>query len=552
MWRRFQHNQRGNVVITFALVLPVLLCCGALAVDEASLYHERRIAQSTIDLAAISASRDPAHAEQIVRTILVEHGLESDGVETAPFHDENRLQVQTGTYTPDPGLSPQHRFDPNGANINAVRVNYRKTGTLYFAGNWARPPQIAVAATASITPEVAFSVGTRLAALNGGLVNAVLGGLLGTELSLDVMSYQALLDADVDMFRFLDALALEMELTALSYNEILDAHPSSRQVATALSGILNGSAALAASEIAEGATGATFHLSELLNLGGLGGIAPGDAPSGWMANISALELLTATAALSDGTHQLALDLTTGLPGLANINAQVAIGAPSAHAWFTLGQPGAIARSAQTRVQLEAEILGGSVTHNAAIRLPIYVEMAYAEAVAISATCPTTGSSHGTAQIDTKPGIVRLALGTAPDQAFLDFGRPPSLQPARLVSLPLLRITGAAALDVGAVTPERLHFSSSDIGNGTIHTARTSTVLRSAASSLLDNLDLNVNVAGLGLGAGPIGPAVSRLIAPVIPSLDATLNALLNTLGLALGEADVRVYKVACLRPVLVG
>lgn len=547
---RFAASERANVALTFALILPVLLGFGALAVDEASLYQERRMAQAAVDLASILAARDPQNANRIVREILQEQGLETGaGADDIPGE---RLQVQLGTYLPDPDLAPSERFDPDGAQVNAVQVRYRRTGQLYFAGWWASPPEISVASTATVMPEVAFSVGSRLASLHGGVLNAVLGGLLGTSLSLDLMSYQALAGAQIDLFQALDALAVEMDIEGVTYDELLATETTGGDLSTALAGILDGDAGFAADLIADASTGGVLDLQRLFDLGRYGSMNVGSAPSGLVAGVSALEMLTAAAALSGGDKQVALNLDLGVPGIATLTAKLAIGAPPEHAWFVVGQRDAVARTAQMRLQMIARLLGNSATGNGAINLPIYVEMAFAEAQVGQATCPATGSPNGTADIDTRPGVVRMALSEAAEDAFGSFDAPPQLNPAEILSLPMVRVTGSAALDVGALQPERLRFSSADIGAARVRTAATDTLLESAVSSLLGNLDLNVDVLGLGLGTALIGRSVELLIAPVTPVLDSTLNLLLQTLGLSLGEADVRVYEVMCTRAVLVG
>jgi uncharacterized membrane protein len=50
----------------------------------------------------------------------------------------------------------------------------------------------------------------------------------------------------------------------------------------------------------------------------------------------------------------------------------------------------------------------------------------------------------------------------------------------------------------------------------------------------------------------INTALKTVVAPLGPPLDAILNSMLTTLGLGIGEADVRVYGVRCATPVLVG
>ena len=52
-------------------------------------------------------------------------------------------------------------------------------------------------AVAKAEAQAVFAVGSRLASLNGGIVNQLLSGLLGTSVSLSVMDYNALLASRV-------------------------------------------------------------------------------------------------------------------------------------------------------------------------------------------------------------------------------------------------------------------------------------------------------------------------------------------------------------------
>jgi uncharacterized membrane protein len=103
-----------------------------------------------------------------------------------------------GRYSGISSIAAGSRFEPGRSPYNAIQVSLKKKGTLYFGAMMMAPPVIGTTATASAQAEAAFSVGSRLASLNGGVLNALLGGLLGTNISLSVMDYNALISADVD------------------------------------------------------------------------------------------------------------------------------------------------------------------------------------------------------------------------------------------------------------------------------------------------------------------------------------------------------------------
>ena len=83
---------------------------------------------------------------------------------------------------------------------------------------------------------------------------------------------------------------------------------------------------------------------------------------------------------------------------------------------------------------------------------------------------------------------------------------------------------------------------------TVKTAKTTSFTGSLVGSLLGDLELNA--AGISLGL--IGRGAEALLTAAHPHAGPTISTLLETLGLSLGEADVRVYGVRCSQAVLVG
>ena len=546
-------DRSGNMTVLFAMGFAVSALVSAVAVDAASLYHERRMLQNGVDLAALSAAGDPAGAAELAQAALVEAGLLPAGSSTG-------LTVVTGQYDPDPTIPAASRFTPGASPANAVAVSLQRRGQLYFARGWADAPMLGATAIASITPLVSFSLGSRLASLNGGIANAVLNDLLGTSVSLTALDYQNLLDAEVDAFAFLDALAARLGVTAGSYDDLLALSADPGTLAAALADLLTGVERTAMLKLAGSAgNNGTVPLGKLFDLGQLGQLAIGSGVGeGLFTTISALELLGASAALGNGDRQVSLALTAGIPGLVGITASLAVGEPpQGGGWFAIGGVGTVVRTAQLRLRLVAEILGSGALAGAPIRLPLYLELAHAEAIVGAATCPSATAPSGTASILTRPGALRLMVGEVDGATFGDFNTTPAVGPAQLVEVKLLGLTvlkvlASALVEVAQTTPIPLDFSSSDISGGMVHTARTTTMVTSLTGSLLDNLVLSVPVLGLGLNLTSLATLLDTILNPLAPTLDLVLVRLLEGLGLSLGEADVTVYGVRCSHPVLVG
>ncbi|MBZ9885508.1 pilus assembly protein TadG-related protein [Mesorhizobium sp. CA10] len=571
--RRLLADRSANFAVMTALCTPVALALTAFAIDEGSLYNERRAAQSIVDLAAITAASNITNAQQAVLTALSDNGITSvavqqQGATVSPTANKAVVQVVPGRYTGVSTIAAGSRFEAGKLPYNAVQVTLKKQGTLYFAGSIMAPPTLGTTAIASAQPQAAFSVGSRLASLNGGILNALLGGLLGGNISLSVMDYNSLVSADVDVLSFTDALATQLHLTGVSYNDVLASKATIGQIATAMANVpgLDRTAKLALQTMASSATNTVrIPLSTLIDLGSVGDLGIGQKPAGLNVTASALSMLTAAAALANGTNQVAVNLGATIPGLASTTLAIAIGEPMQNsAWLAVGEAGAVVRTAQTRIKLNASVtlgnsnLGGG-TSLVAVHLPLNVEVAYAEAKLTDITCPT-GPSSIKVSIAAQPGVVSAHLANSNASGFADFTKPQSFSDAdiadlKLLLVPLLQVTGSSAFSVTNMTPTTLTYNATDIANKAIKTVSTKNLTQSLTTSLINNLSLSANALGLGLDVtallGTVKPAVTTLLNGVTAPVDDLLYNVLGALGVHVGEADVRVTGATCGRSVLV-
>jgi uncharacterized membrane protein len=416
-------------------------------------------------------------------------------------------------------------------------------------------------------------VGSRLASLNGGLLNSVLGGLLGTTLSLNVMDYNALLGVDVNALQFIDALKTELNLTAGTYNEVLQAEATVGQILSALATVTkdrDADIALAKLLGAHIPGSLKVPLANYIDLGAIGKLSTGRGAAGLDANVGIMELLGAAAAIANGKNQVAVDLGAGVPGLVSVKLNVAIGEPpQGYSWFAVGEPGKIVRTAQTRLQLVVtvggsgglvdSVLGGSV------RVPLYVELAYAEAQLKSVSCPTGKPASAIVTVAAQPGVAEIWLGDINPAELKVFTKRPVVQPAQLVKLnPVglnvltVDVKGAANVRIGNMTPSNLTFNKSDIDARAIKSVSTRNLTQSLTASLLSGLTLDIELKVLGLGLGLFVPtdaavksAIIGLLSGVTAPIDGLLYNVLSLVGVKVGEADVRVHGVNCGRSVLV-
>jgi len=554
--KAFLADRKGNFAISTALSLPLMIVLGALAIDVGSVYTERRAAQAVTDIAAITAADNIDNARAAIQATLTDNNLltvaVNDTQSPVVYPSSTPVMSMTlGHYSANPSLAASARFSAGGLPKNSVKVSYRKSGALFFGRALISDPTIVTEAVARVSSEAAFAVGSRLASINDGVLNALLGGLIGTNLSLRAMDYRALADADVDAFKFMDALATQLGITAGTYNDVLESEASVGKIASAVATIpgIDNQAKVAAQALGLGAS-RTLKLKQLIGVGDFGRLGVGENAAGLDASLSALEILTAAAAVANGKRQVSLDIGASIPGLLGAKLDLAIGEPAQQSpWFTIGDKGKVVRTAQTRTLLTANIGGPGGLLGTSIDLPVYVDAAYAEASLNDIVC--RGDKIESVKVDVRPGVVTARVAALSGSSLNDFDHQPSFGPASIVRAPLVTVTGQALAQMGNPGFTTLNFPAQDIADQTIHSAWTTNYTQSLTHSLLSNMQINVSVAGLGIGAGNIPSLLASTLVAATPAVDNALYSVLEALGIRLGEADVRVVGAVCHRSVLV-
>lgn len=542
--KSFAADRRGGVAILAAAGGALLCALAALAVDLGSIALHARKVQGAADLAALSAARDlPAARRAAEATVRANLG------------DGAQVRIVTGIYSPNPDLAAHMRFSTTsrGQAPTAAQVDVSHPARLFFGRAILRRESIPVTRTATAalepqgTPLAAFSIGSRLARLDGGVANALLSGLAGGSVSLSVMDYEALLDADVDLLAWLDALAVELDVEAADYDTLLATEVEAGRALTVLERLLDGRSRSAVSAIAEATDGAILRIGELVGVtGGLG--------RNIQATVSAMDLSTAVLEVAGGERQVRLDLGVNA-GLASTQAWLAIGErPNNAPWMTVTDRGApIIRTAQARLYIKART-ARSLSGLARVDLPVIVELAGSEARLAALECRPARQ----VMLEARPGVARAWIGAVDESRLDDFTTP--LEPSRATLLSvagLVTVTARADIEAADAGWTALTFTGADIDSGAVRTVSTTGAVSGIISSLLQRLDVEVKVIGLGLGLGGLTHALGELLTPLGPVLDGLVNPLLEFLGLKVGEADIRVHGLSCpadggLRPVLVG
>ncbi|UVO51838.1 pilus assembly protein TadG-related protein [Sphingomonas sp. SUN019] len=543
--RRLLRDQRGGAGIMVAAAMPILIGMGALAVDVGSVQLETRRLQGIADAAAIAAASNPGNAQGAAEAVVAANWARPVTVRTT-----------AGTYSADQTQAQANRFVAGGASPDAARVVLEAQSPTFLAAIFGqRSVTIARHATAARQRLAAFSIGSRLASLDGGILNAYLGALTGSSLSLSVADYQALASANVDLFSYLPLLKSSANLDAATFDDVLKSQVSTPQALSALAAALD----------AKGSTQAANAVRSLLNVSGGRSVALNalidagpfrNASSGGtgIASVDGLAFVTALLQLASPSRQVSLDLGAGVPGLASTRISLAIGEREQQSpWIAISAAGTpIVRTAQVRLyvrtRVEATGLDG-LSGLAKINLPILVELASAEGKlnAIDCATPTTRS----VTLDARTDIGSASLGTIDETRLADFSTALTPSEATLVqALLLLEVKGKSRISLGAAEPwKALRFSQDEIDRGVRKTVQSSTPVAGVATSLLTQADLRLSPVPLPLS--PILRSVGGALNAAAPALDSLLMVTTGTLGVGLGEADLRVTGMRCGTAVLV-
>ena len=530
----------GNVTILFGGGLLAFLGVASLAVDATNLYLAKRHAQGIADAAALAAAGnidDASGAAAAARNANSMQGL-------------SIVSVEPGKYTDDPKIAASTRFVVGADGANAARVRVHVDVPLYFARIFGKPTvPVEARGTAARIDLVAFSIGSRLAGVSGGLPNAMLSQLAGTDLQLSAMDYQALAGGQLDILKFSEALRSQLNVQTATFGELMNMEASLPQISRAMAAsVTDAQASSVLSAVANRLPQNSTKLSSLIDLGPLAEDTKSD-PSRPIT-VDAFSMLRGTLELG-GQHQISTDLGATVPGLTSTKIWIAIGErPANSPWLRVTAAHDVeVRTAQTRIYLDTQV--APQLGLASLRVPIYVELAAASARLKEVSC-SAGASKATVKLTVTPSLGEAAIADVDPTTLGNFQAAPTLNRVTMLRTPLASVSGFADVKLGGADPQDVFFSASDIANHTVKQVSTNDLLQGVASSLISRIDLNVNVLGLGLSVGTLTALVGQVLNLAAAPLDGVFGQVTSLLGVHVGQADVWVNGVRCGTPVLVG
>lgn len=537
-------DESGASAVLFAVSLPPLIGISALAVDLGSLYLTERRLQNVADAAAAaSMSGDPdMSARAAVEQVIADSGL--DGISI--------FELTEGEYRRDPEIHYSARFDPTSLYPNAARVTLTQEVPLFFGQLLTGQEGTSVAASsmASRMDMAGFMLGTRVAAVDGVLASSVLSALGGADLGLTPENINRLENTQIDILDFAQSLGPLNELDGETFGEILDADTPLYLAIEAMADAAPDPATESLLDDMAMLLGGDFlTLSDLIDLGPLRDTDVNDGVSG--VSVDAYSLLRALLQAAQGDSYEAV-LDTGLPGLAEVHLRLAGGFSEERSpWLTVDTASEVTlRTAETRLLVKAKT-GSLAGLPSVINLPIYAELASAEAQMTDIVCGAGDGSNGV-YVEARPSIGTIAIADVDTEFFDDFTSPLWLEPALLVNAVAVQVEGYSEIGIGGGNSSTLHFTPTDVEDRRTKSASTTDPLQGIASSLVEGVEMDVSVLGLGLGLGDTTSIVGSNLAVIAPTLDSLLISLTDVLGVKLGTADVTVDRLRCGVPTLVG
>ncbi|MBU9133103.1 hypothetical protein KTD17_08865 [Burkholderia multivorans] len=592
-------------VVAAIWIAVALIVLGS--IDVGNLYFQRRDLQRVADMTALAAVQSVNDLCPQTDTTVTASG--SNAVVTAAYRGAalngfdaqasgNSMSVACGRWdVSDYGASAGY-FGTATNQLNAVRVVATKTVPLFFIG----PPRtISAASTAKASNIDTFSIGTTLAMFgsnqdcagnsvsadqrNTGLVNALLGALLNTSLSLNIGSYQALACTRVKVGDLVKAqvgagTVDQLLATKLTLNQLVSVMVTAlKNTSVANLGIYSSASSAALDTLAHlTLPGGQIPIGDSSNAPGLLSLGIANTQAAADASVSLLDLLFTAAEIANANAKSpAVNVNTGLNllGLAQATLQVQVIRPPT---IAIGEGGTdplkpagtwrtSAHTADVAVYLNIGVGTWDLSGiSAQVQLPVYLEVAPGTAVLTSTSCAAT-AADSRAYITATPGLLNACVGDAPLNKYgmMDVSSGYSCsKTATLVhvdvpgialdaTVPAISVPGVASAG-GSLVFDGISGNSDDYqstSSGVGHVLANALSGPVAALSSSAGLVVNATLAGIPIrvSTGLIGNLLALLtqstLNRILGALDQLLLPLLQLLGVQVGVATVHNMSLAC-------
>lgn len=465
-------RQRGAIGLVAALTLGLAMMFMALVLDSGRLYLEQRKLQRVADVAALEAvTRDGDCLANLTAARYATESATRNGLTVA---DGITLTTTCGVL--QTGADKLRSFTPDASKKAAIRVIATRVvptsiaagvGALFSPGPVSlntRLTATAVGAPAVLPPLAMLTIGSTALVVDSSksaALNLLLGKMLGGSLNLSAVGWQGLVDTNINLLSYLNQLALDVNVSAGNYTELLNKKIKLTQLLdTAITVLQAGGtttnvavSGLTDLKVVAGST--ELALGQLLQL------QTGTPSSALNTNLQVFQLVEAFVQLANSQNGIVVDLPLNIPALVNGSVRVkvieppqlsAVGNPALAKANPMGPDRIFVRTAQVRTVLS-------------LNLPPLLTGVAGLPAAILNTSLISGVT------DALNNVLHLNLGGALQSVFCVLGG--TCQRTNLLILPTSRID--IALEVGSANSHVTDYTCASDATKTL-TTQTNTAL----------------------------------------------------------------------------
>ncbi len=561
-------RQRGAIGMMGAMVLLLAVLFVALIIDTGRLMMIQRQLQTVADMAAIDAAAQTGYCG-------THNAADVEALATASAMRNNHLVTTDETLAVDLGITEP---DSNGVRIfsisdnsvaTAVKVTTNKSvnASLVAGGILGEQTTLSAVAVAQRQAGAGFSAGTALVSLNTEkmtLLNNLFGGILGSSINLDLLSYQGLASTNI---KLLDLV--KVHTTASSVDELLSSSLTIGELLTLYTDAFNEgdtanadvASALQTLTMAASSLPATLPISDIL------AISSPDTTEQLDVEMNLLDLITTSLVVANGTNGIDLTTPVTLPN-DSLNVvteltvieppKIAIGPPgkdSNDQWHTAIQTAQI--RLKTKIEGNINLVSAQVNTSLAMNL----QVAQGEAWLKSIQCRQQASPSAIVTIGAQPGIATVSLTDVDDDS-----QPAVPLEVSLLGIPIAEVPVALNIPAQSADASDLVYSVSlDEPLPQMQTASSavSSSLQNGLSGIDSELEIGpVSALSLSLAEelllGPLlntvlsdlnNTLLTELLSPLLTQVsDSVIDPLLDILGIQVGSMDVTLISLDQERP----
>lgn len=359
-----------------AATLSVALVAMLLVVDTGRLYMEQRKLQRVVDNAALEAVSRGGNclpgltAATYAGQSAVRNGFTVDANNTLATTCGSLVTAATGLRS----------FTADATQAAAVRVVGSHTLTTSFAGGVQalfsgtsvslNTTLNATAVAAKPQPTIAqLNIRSTLATINtaqSNILNPLFSGLLGGNVNLTALGWNGLLNTDINLLSYLNQLAINLNVAAGNYTQLLNTQATVTQLIQAAATVVQLNGATADVITALGQLQVAAINAAPVKLGDILQLQTGTTAAGLDANLQLLQLVQGVIQLANSKSAVAATLPISVLGLANVTVKVkvieppqfsAIGDPARAKLSPLGADRIFVRTAQIRTLVSVDLTG---------------------------------------------------------------------------------------------------------------------------------------------------------------------------------------------------